>query len=412
MPMITALRRVQLDETHGLACSEEGLRLAGVDLLRRTPVGLELRPRAEIEALFLAAYGAHLDRGAILRGAVAVANALNQGDTPRAMITALYLKAPPLDTAGRARVATVSNWLAKYSPDQPRDWHGRWTPEGGSGGPSSAQTADRPPPASSGLRILTDLHGDSRPSDGSPYPADCQEMGDNGPPDEPIAEVGPEPASQPSFDAPKVPDGWDIPGHTVDGLYYPTVRFPKLPDGTPWPVATHDAIQAIMRPVRGGTPQMTLFVPLDKIGPTLIGSTDTLDYPKPEGYDEVRLWGAPQVTYSRGEETGHAADSVSEALRMAETNQFSDINFNRAISTSTGRQVLSAIRPDVMGVVRPELDLDHLFHPYESLSPGQDIEERREEMPQDVRVKPAEGQQYYRKRSGRSPYFIFLDIAA
>ena len=64
----------------------------------------------------------------------AVARALNAGDIAQAMISAVLLKLPELDWDGAVRIARAEEALTKYSEDQPRDWHGRWT-TGVSGAP-------------------------------------------------------------------------------------------------------------------------------------------------------------------------------------------------------------------------------------------------------------------------------------
>ena len=64
-----------------------------------------------------------------------VVRALNGGDTVRAMIAAAQLKLPALDWDGAVRIARAEEALQKYSSNQPRDWHGRWTTDG-AGGPA------------------------------------------------------------------------------------------------------------------------------------------------------------------------------------------------------------------------------------------------------------------------------------
>jgi hypothetical protein len=65
----------------------------------------------------------------LTKGLLAVADALNEGETARAMIAAVQLKLPPLDWHGAVRILRAENALAKYNfnPTEPRDWHGRWT---------------------------------------------------------------------------------------------------------------------------------------------------------------------------------------------------------------------------------------------------------------------------------------------
>jgi hypothetical protein len=59
----------------------------------------------------------------------AVARALNAGETALAMTSAVLLKFPEPDWNAAARIAQAEG-LLKYDPDEPRDWHGRWTTRG------------------------------------------------------------------------------------------------------------------------------------------------------------------------------------------------------------------------------------------------------------------------------------------
>jgi hypothetical protein len=86
------------------------------------------RPKSEIDHALTAAYGMSFDSAARSGGLAAVAKALNDGQMTRAMIAALHLRLPPLPV-------DASDRLAKYSPDQPRDWHGRWTTGSENGSP-------------------------------------------------------------------------------------------------------------------------------------------------------------------------------------------------------------------------------------------------------------------------------------
>ena len=62
-----------------------------------------------------------------------VANALNKGDTARAMITAVLMRLP--DPGGATRIADMDGVLTKagFNPDEPRDERGRWTDGGANG---------------------------------------------------------------------------------------------------------------------------------------------------------------------------------------------------------------------------------------------------------------------------------------
>lgn len=133
----------------GLSCTPAGVSLAGVPLLRRTRSGFIPRPTSEIAALLKAAYG---DESTRLQSRLGViAEALNCGDFASAMIAAVHTRTPELSTEAAVRLSDAEQRLAKYNydPDEPRDWHGRWTRDG---------TADQPGPVTSG--IASDETGD------------------------------------------------------------------------------------------------------------------------------------------------------------------------------------------------------------------------------------------------------------
>jgi hypothetical protein len=111
----------------GLTCTESGLSLAGVPLLRKSATGFAPRPAAEIETLIQAAYDERVRAIDLLPGIDAVARALSRGDVSHAMIAAVLTRMPELDWIAAARLAHAEEQLAKYSPDEPRDWRGRWT---------------------------------------------------------------------------------------------------------------------------------------------------------------------------------------------------------------------------------------------------------------------------------------------
>jgi hypothetical protein len=125
----------------GLSCSETGVALAGVPLLFRGEDGFEPRSEEQLRSLMVNAYGIEADGVRLTDRLGAVARALNAGDIAQAMISAVLLKLPELDWDGAVRIAKAEEALMKYSEDQPRDWHGRWT-TGGSGVPF-AQVGDQ-----------------------------------------------------------------------------------------------------------------------------------------------------------------------------------------------------------------------------------------------------------------------------
>jgi hypothetical protein len=66
----------------------------------------------------------------VMGGLKVVADALNAGKMAHAMIAAVQLELPPLDWNGAVRIAQPDRHLAKYDPDEDRDWRGRWTTGG------------------------------------------------------------------------------------------------------------------------------------------------------------------------------------------------------------------------------------------------------------------------------------------
>jgi hypothetical protein len=128
----------------GLSCNPDGLFLAGVPLLRKTQAGFEPRPASEIAALIKAAYGRDGNRIPLQSSLGLIVRALNSGDFALAAIAAVQTRTPELSCEAAARLMNVDKQLTKrnltkFDPDEPRDWHGRWT-TGGSAG-SAAITA-------------------------------------------------------------------------------------------------------------------------------------------------------------------------------------------------------------------------------------------------------------------------------
>jgi hypothetical protein len=114
----------------GFSCTPDGVALAGITLIRKTPAGFIPRPAGEIASLLKAAYG---DRPMALPSRLdTIAKALNSGDFAMAMIAAVHTQTPELDAAAAMRLAQAEDRLAKYNydPDEPRDGRGRWTAEG------------------------------------------------------------------------------------------------------------------------------------------------------------------------------------------------------------------------------------------------------------------------------------------
>ena len=385
-------------DDQGLIVSPTAVSLAGAPLLMTTPSGLAPRPFAEIERLAKAAYGDAVDPVRMRSTLSVVAEALNRDDIGRAMVAMLHLRLPALSKAAALSLAKVEEAFARYSPDQPRDWRGRWTDGDGDGSgsrrtaipsartsavpasPSSAppdlplQQATTPPLQGArrtpfqGLWSRPRLYqGNDGPPEDEPPP-----IGHNGPPGDPL-EVEREPDAQ----VEAVPHGWDVPGQTLNGLYYPPRRYPVLPDGTPWPVVT---VAAVRRILGGKASFLKIFVPDDGEGPMLIGSTPDREMMSPKGYSVVEFRGKPQANFAGDRETDQADKCVEEAMRLARTNQFSMIFFNSTVSTGTGRLVESLLRPDVYGVFRPKLNFTPpaRWHASEIKSPRQKDDYRTE----------------------------------
>ena len=127
----------------GLSCTVEGLWLAGAPLLRRSASGFAPRPKAEIDALLKGAYSPEFEPSHLFAGLEVVASALNRGDLGRAMVGALHLQLAEPTWDGAIRLTQVEKALAKYDPNEPRDWHGRWTTSG-DGGANEPAASDAP----------------------------------------------------------------------------------------------------------------------------------------------------------------------------------------------------------------------------------------------------------------------------
>jgi hypothetical protein len=143
----------------------------------------------QIEALAGRAYGADIDAAKLTAGLGVVARALNAGDAARAMTAAVLLKLPDLDWAGAVRIAQAEDMLLKYSEDQPRDWHGRWT-DGDDQGPA---VTDLPVSLSEpSLPPLTQIGANDDPNSPADTPAQFSLPADwlHLPPGERIDELG------------------------------------------------------------------------------------------------------------------------------------------------------------------------------------------------------------------------------
>ena len=115
----------------GSVCTDAGVALAGVPLLYRTRAGVFRAPgrMSEIDALLVAAYGTDPTR---LRSR---SSRGSPGRSIREILRALRLRrsrreTPELNQEAAARLARAAERLAKFDPDETRDWHGRWTSDG------------------------------------------------------------------------------------------------------------------------------------------------------------------------------------------------------------------------------------------------------------------------------------------
>src|SRR3984893_6874523 len=119
----------------GLSCTPGGVSLAGVPLLRRAQAEFVPRPASEVALLLKTAYGKNLPGLQSRIGAIA--QALNSGDFALAMIAAVHTRTPELSQEAALRLANaneaLTNYNYNYNPDEPRDWHGRWTRDGTAG---------------------------------------------------------------------------------------------------------------------------------------------------------------------------------------------------------------------------------------------------------------------------------------
>jgi hypothetical protein len=155
-----APRRFSLSKSLGLDCTEDGLTLAGVPLLRRTVRGFMPREELEIRWLLERAYGSALDTGPVIKGIKTVARALNEDQLGHAAIRALLLDLHELDWASAARLAQADDALAKFDPNERRDERGRWAANDNA--PNTLHTPNGLPPNLS--RSPLHLVG-ARPSD-------------------------------------------------------------------------------------------------------------------------------------------------------------------------------------------------------------------------------------------------------
>jgi hypothetical protein len=131
--------------TRGLYCGREGLFLGPSPLIECHQGIYRLRPRDEVAVLLAAAYEPVPDLARCLAKLAEVLAAFEERDITRAMIAALHLRLGEILEERMARLVGAEA-LLKYNinPDQPRDWHGRWTTEGSASSTREASAADHP----------------------------------------------------------------------------------------------------------------------------------------------------------------------------------------------------------------------------------------------------------------------------
>jgi hypothetical protein len=115
---------------NGLYCGPDGVTLGGIPLLRETASGFLPHDPFNLQHLFDMAYGAGaIDASRYARRLAHVANALNKGDLPLAMIGGLLLKLPDVSTKTGKLPKPAGEFGPKqaFDEDQPRDADGKWT---------------------------------------------------------------------------------------------------------------------------------------------------------------------------------------------------------------------------------------------------------------------------------------------
>jgi hypothetical protein len=141
----------QRGDSDGPYCGPEGLYLAPSPLIAKFGRSYRLRAAGEIAALIEAAYSPSIDANRLLPGLQIAADALQQGEIARAMIAAVHLQLGEIRRDRLARIAQLDSLRkSNFNPDEPRDWHGRWTTEGGENGASGEDGGDAASDASEG----------------------------------------------------------------------------------------------------------------------------------------------------------------------------------------------------------------------------------------------------------------------
>jgi hypothetical protein len=144
----------------GLVVDEEGMMLGPECLLvRRMPEGYRCLDPTEATVVQKALFADSRDPDWLFRHCARIAAALARGEIALAQIYGLQIPLPDLDGNRLEQLARAASLVkAGFNPDEPRDWHGRWT-----GGGDTAQPEHEP-------------HGNERPAGSAEDRADGLEI--------------------------------------------------------------------------------------------------------------------------------------------------------------------------------------------------------------------------------------------
>ena len=141
--MQSNLRRLHQrgERSRGLVVDHQGAMLGpNCVLVRRTATGFRCVDRSEADAIQKVAFR---DRrtGWLFDVGCRVANALNAGNVALAQICGVHAVSPTdLDDEQLAKLSKAPITKSGYNPDEPRDWHGRWTTGGDTADTQIAET--------------------------------------------------------------------------------------------------------------------------------------------------------------------------------------------------------------------------------------------------------------------------------
>jgi hypothetical protein len=138
-PVFQTVRRLyeRGPANRGVAVDVDGATLGpDCSLVRRTPTGYRGLARSEAAAIQALLFGREEDPDWLFRQCGRIARALSDENVALAQIYGMSIPVAELDRPQIAKLSGIAK--ANFSPDQPRDAHGRWTDEG-------APAASRPP---------------------------------------------------------------------------------------------------------------------------------------------------------------------------------------------------------------------------------------------------------------------------